>query len=111
MMAYSIVWREKVNRQNNGRRLLVKYLVDKGKVPVLAVDADANANLNEVLVWRWKKLLGCPRRDEKRRCRRNDQRHFYGNETGAGPGGGKGYDLVVMGRPEGPGCYCAATRF
>ena len=29
--------------------LLVKYLSDRGKTPVLAVDADANANLNEVL--------------------------------------------------------------
>ena len=29
--------------------LLVKYLVEKSKVPVLAVDADSNANLNEVL--------------------------------------------------------------
>ncbi|MBA3035671.1 MAG: AAA family ATPase, partial [Desulfobacterium sp.] len=29
--------------------LLVKYLTSKGKTPVLAVDADSNANLNEVL--------------------------------------------------------------
>jgi len=29
--------------------LLIKYLVEKGKTPVLGVDADANANLNEVL--------------------------------------------------------------
>ena len=29
--------------------LLIQYLCDTGKKPVLAVDADANANLNEVL--------------------------------------------------------------
>ena len=29
--------------------LLIRYMVEKGKKPVLAVDADANANLNEVL--------------------------------------------------------------
>ena len=29
--------------------LMVKYLVDNKKTPVLAVDADSNANLNEVL--------------------------------------------------------------
>ena len=29
--------------------LLVKYLVHSQKTPVLAVDADSNANLNEVL--------------------------------------------------------------
>ena len=29
--------------------LLIQYLCEKGKTPVLAVDADANSNLNEVL--------------------------------------------------------------
>ena len=29
--------------------LLIQYLCDKRKTPVLAVDADANSNLNEVL--------------------------------------------------------------
>ena len=29
--------------------LLIQYLCENGKHPVLAVDADANANLNEVL--------------------------------------------------------------
>ena len=29
--------------------MLIKYLLDKGKKPILAVDADSNANLNEVL--------------------------------------------------------------
>jgi CO dehydrogenase maturation factor len=29
--------------------LLVRYLVERGLTPVLAVDADANSNFNEVL--------------------------------------------------------------
>jgi len=29
--------------------LLIKYLVKKNKTPILAVDADCNANFNEVL--------------------------------------------------------------
>ena len=29
--------------------MLIKYLIAKDKTPVLAVDADSNANLNEVL--------------------------------------------------------------
>ena len=29
--------------------MLIKYLVKNGRKPVLAVDADSNANLNEVL--------------------------------------------------------------
>ena len=28
--------------------LLIQYLIESGKTPVLAVDADSNANLNEV---------------------------------------------------------------
>ena len=29
--------------------MLIQYLCEKGKGPILAVDADANSNLNEVL--------------------------------------------------------------
>ena len=29
--------------------LIIQYLGEKGKGPILAVDADANSNLNEVL--------------------------------------------------------------
>jgi CO dehydrogenase maturation factor len=90
--------------------MLVKYLVEKGKTPVLAVDADANANLNEVLGLEAGETLGDAREDMK---------------TGVSPGmtkdvymemklqeaivESKGYDLIVMGRPEGSGCYCAAN--
>lgn len=90
--------------------MLVKYLVEKGKTPVLAVDADANANLNEVLGLEAGETLGDAREDMK---------------TGVSPGmtkdiymemklqeaivESKGFDLIVMGRPEGSGCYCAAN--
>jgi len=90
--------------------MLVKYLVEKGKTPVLAVDADANANLNEVLGLEPGETLGDAREDMK---------------TGVSPGmtkdiymemklqeaivESKGFDLIVMGRPEGSGCYCAAN--
>lgn len=40
--------------------LLIKYLVDHGKKPVLGVDADSNANLNEVLGLTLKKLWVVP---------------------------------------------------
>jgi len=90
--------------------MLVKYLVEKGKTPVLAVDADANANLNEVLGVEAGETLGDAREDMK---------------TGVGTGMTKdvymemklqeavveasGFDLIIMGRPEGAGCYCAAN--
>ena len=36
--------------------LLIQYLGQKGKGPILAVDADANSNLNEVLGWKSRPL-------------------------------------------------------
>jgi CO dehydrogenase maturation factor len=91
--------------------LLIKYLVKNEKIPVLAVDADSNANLNEVLGLEVKETLGNAREEMKK---------------GVVPGGmtkdifmemkmeeavveAPGYDLIVMGQPEGAGCYCAAN--
>ena len=91
--------------------LLIKYLVKKSKTPILAVDADCNANLNEVLGLEVKETIGNAREEMKK---------------GVVPGGmtkdifmemrleeamveAPGYDLIVMGQPEGAGCYCAAN--
>ena len=91
--------------------LLIKYLVKTGKTPILAVDADCNANFNEVLGLKFTETLGNAREEMKK---------------GIVPGGmtkdifmsmkleqaiveSQGYDLVVMGQPEGAGCYCAAN--
>ena len=38
--------------------LLIQYLCDQGKTPVLAVDADSNSNMNEVLGVEAKQTLG-----------------------------------------------------
>lgn len=52
--------------------MLIQYLCEKGKGPILAVDADANSNLNEVLGVEVETTLGdvmgrnCPRRACKR---------------------------------------------
>ena len=46
--------------------LLIKYLVKKHKTPVLAVDADANANLNEVLGLEVNDTVGNAREDMKK---------------------------------------------
>jgi len=91
--------------------LLIKYLTVRGKTPVLAVDADSNANFNEVLGVSVNETIGNAREEMKK---------------GVVPGGmtkdvfmsmkleqaiveAPGYDLVVMGQPEGSGCYCAAN--
>jgi CO dehydrogenase maturation factor len=90
--------------------LLVKYLVEKGKVPVLAVDADANANLNEVLGLEVQETLGDAREEMKKGVATGMTKDiFMEMKLEQALVEAKGYDLVVMGRPEGPGCYCAAN--
>lgn len=91
--------------------LLVKYLVDKGKTPVLAVDADSNANLNEVLGMKLTDTLGQAREDMKKGKVPEGMTKdvFMSMRLEEAVVESDGYDLVVMGQPEGAGCYCAAN--
>ncbi len=90
--------------------LLVKYLTENGKVPVLAVDADANANLNEVLGLDVQQTLGEAREEMKRGVASGMTKDiFMEMKLEQAVVESKGFDLLVMGRPEGPGCYCAAN--
>jgi CO dehydrogenase maturation factor len=91
--------------------MLVKYLVSKGKQPVLAVDADANANLNEVLGVTVEGTLGRAREDMKKgqvpEGMTKDM--FIEMRLEQAVIEAKDFDLLVMGQPEGSGCYCAAN--
>jgi len=90
--------------------MLVKYLVDKGKTPVLAVDADANANLNEVLGIDSGETLGDAREDMKTGVATGMTKDVYMEmKLQQAVVESSGFDLIVMGRPEGAGCYCAAN--
>jgi CO dehydrogenase maturation factor len=90
--------------------LLVKYLVEKGKTPVLAVDADANANLNEVLGLGVTETLGEAREMMKTGASAGMTKDlFMEMKVQQAIVEAEGFDLIVMGRPEGPGCYCAAN--
>ncbi len=89
---------------------LVKYLVESGRTPVLAVDADANANLNEVLGLEVSETLGEAREEMKRGVSSGMTKDvFMEMKLQEAVVESAGFDLVVMGRPEGPGCYCAAN--
>lgn len=91
--------------------LLIKYLVSRGKTPVLAVDADANANLNEVLGLTVETTLGDAREDMKKGKVPNGMTKdiFMSMRMEEAIAEEEGFDLVVMGQPEGAGCYCAAN--
>jgi CO dehydrogenase maturation factor len=90
--------------------LLIKYLVEKGLTPVLAVDADANENLNELLGLSVETSLGDIRERMKTETppgmTKRDYVEMYINRAVIEA---KGFDLLVMGQPEGPGCYCMAN--
>jgi CO dehydrogenase maturation factor len=91
--------------------MLIKYLLKKGKTPVLAVDADPNANLNEVLGLEVADTLGNAREEMKKGIVPTGMTKdvFMSMKLEQAIVENEGYDLVVMGQPEGPGCYCAAN--
>ena len=92
--------------------MLVKYLEMKKNGPVLAVDADSNANLNEVLGLNVTQTLGEAREDMKKGNVPSGMTKdmFINMRMEEAIVEAEGYDLVVMGQPEGAGCYCAANN-
>jgi len=90
--------------------LLIRYLVEKGLTPVLAVDADANENLNELVGLSVETSLGDLRERMKTETppgmAKRDYMEMYINRAIIEA---KDFDLLVMGQPEGPGCYCMAN--
>jgi len=91
--------------------LLVKYLIKHHKTPVLAVDADSNSNLNEVLGVAVSGTLGNAREDMKKGNVPSGMTKdvFMSMKLEQSVVESESFDLVVMGRPEGSGCYCAAN--
>lgn len=94
--------------------LLIQYLCETGKKPILAVDADANSNLNEVLGVEAGITLG-RLREEIERGGVDDRYQIPAGMTKAAYLDMKlqdalveedDYDLMVMGRTQGQGCYC-----
>jgi CO dehydrogenase maturation factor len=94
--------------------LLIQLLSQKGVV--LAIDADPATNLHQA--------LGVPLGDTVGRIRENmtedikrgtispaiSKQEYLDQKIMAALEELKGFDLLAMGRPEGPGCYCAANN-
>jgi CO dehydrogenase maturation factor len=90
--------------------LVVRALRERGTRPILAVDADPNSNLAEALGVQPGRPLaeireqgsspeGSPSSGVGRARAMDDEIHRAITEA-------EGFDLVTMGRPEGPRCYC-----
>lgn len=89
--------------------LIVRHLVNRGRGRVLAVDADANMNLNEVLGLSVHQTIGQIREGLGAVPAGMTKDAFINYKTQECLIEADGYDLMVMGRPEGPGCYCYAN--
>jgi CO dehydrogenase maturation factor len=95
--------------------LAIRWLGEQSRGPILAVDADPNTCLDALLGVEVKSTVGRVREDARQLAQ-------------AGSGGGipkqewldlriqesiveaEDFDLIAMGRPEGPGCYCYANN-
>jgi len=111
-MAYSIALAGKGGTgKTTMAGFLIKYLVKHNKTPILAVDADSNANLNEVLGLDVADTLGNAREEMKKGKVPSGMTKdiFISMKLEQAVAEAQGYDLVVMGQPEGSGCYCAAN--
>ena len=94
--------------------MLIQYLCEKKKGPVLAVDADANSNLNEVLGVEVDTTLGDVREEiahaemtEKSPIPKGMSKADYAEVRFEDALAEEDdYDLLVMGRTQGKGCYC-----
>jgi CO dehydrogenase maturation factor len=91
--------------------LLIRYMIRKGMKPVLAIDADPNSNLNDVLGVPLEGSLSDAREEMKTNVPVGMTKDiFMEMKLEQALVEGEGFDLVAMGRPEGPGCYCAANN-
>ena len=90
--------------------LIVRIIKEKKLGSILAVDADPNSNLSEALGIELKETIGGILDDiaghpEKVPAGMPKDRFIeYRIQTAIQEG--DGFDLLTMGRPEGPGCYC-----
>jgi CO dehydrogenase maturation factor len=91
--------------------LLIRSFIDLGEIPVLAIDADPNANLHEALGVTVHESLGSMREEAfSRHIPPGMNRHDYVRlRFRQALAESNGFDLVAMGRPEGSGCYCFAN--
>ena len=105
--------------------LIIKYLIQQQSGTILAIDADPSSNLNLVLGLPLEWTIGDIREGMLGQVKLSLTQG--GAAMGTMPGGvskrdyldyqihsalaeGSRYDLIAMGRGEGPGCYCAVNH-
>jgi CO dehydrogenase maturation factor len=96
--------------------LLIRYIADNKKGSVLAIDADPSTNLNLALGVPLEETVGDIREETLQKVQggsslsgmsKPDYLELRVNQAIVEE---QEFDLLAMGRPEGPGCYCAANN-
>jgi len=92
--------------------LIILHLIRDNKGPVLAVDADPNSNLNVGLGMKFRETIADLREEvlAKEIPSGMSKADFFDYRLHECLVEGDKVDLLVMGRPEGPGCYCAVNN-
>jgi len=95
--------------------LAVRWLVERRDGPVLAVDADPNTCLDAMLGVQADCTVGGVREEAKRLAQDASaggmgKQELLDLKTQQALVEADGFDLIAMGRPEGPGCYCYANN-
>ncbi len=90
--------------------LLVRALHERTGKVIMAVDADPNSNLGEKLGMRVERTIGDLREDLLKKADEvpvgQSKQDFVRYQMQLAMVEGSSFDLLTMGRPEGPGCYC-----
>lgn len=95
--------------------LLVLRLIARNCKPVLAVDADPNTSLDAVLGVKAECTIGRVREDARQEAGKNlaagiSKQQLLEMKLSESLVEADNFDLIAMGRPEGPGCYCYANN-
>ena len=105
--------------------MIIKYLVQNQPSAVLAIDADPSSNLNMVLGLDIDWTVGDIREDMLTQVQKSlldggaamgtlqggmSKHEYLDYQIRASLAEGNSFDLIAMGRSEGPGCYCAVNH-
>ncbi len=94
--------------------LLVKVLSEKDEYDILAIDADPDANFSDALGVSAEKTIGSVRegiiKDRDQRSPTQSWRSKLEYDVLGATIETDKFDILVMGRPEGQGCYCPVNH-
>ncbi|MDY6964750.1 MAG: AAA family ATPase [Halobacteriota archaeon] len=100
--------------KTNVSAVLINYLVKKGSGSLLAIDGDPDSNLPQVLGEEVSKTVGDVREDllneRDTYAKTTDKQLLLEYKVMGILHEGEKFDLLAMGRPEGPGCYCSVNH-